>query len=131
MELTKYSKNRLMGSFVTYEVAREYAMPLYGYLVHGHHPGGFWNAVFANDFLGAVARSHPGNTIPALKHVMTWIVNKMPEQSRGSYRTVDEWLELSAEDRRRVLEEYRLVFTEQEEILLTLADEPTHEPHLW
>jgi hypothetical protein len=131
MELTKYSKNRLMHTFVIYEVAREYAMPLYGYLVHGHHPGGFWNAVLANDFLGAVSRSHPGNNIPAMKHAVTWIINAMPEESRGSYRTVDAWLELSAEDRRVVLEEYRLVYTEQEEILMTLADEPTHEPHLW
>ena len=66
MNLTNLSKYKLYNSLKNYSVSKDYADPIYNYLVHGFNPGSFFTALLANDFMGAVSRSHPGNTIPAL-----------------------------------------------------------------
>jgi hypothetical protein len=130
--LTAHSKNRFMGTFAQYEVPKEYADPIFNYLVHGFHPGGFWNAVFANDFMGAMARSHPANSVAALKKTVSWIMNHLVNgTTHGSYEVVDTWLKKPVEERRDILEAVGLVYTEQTEILMILKDVPTHEPQLW
>ncbi len=132
MKLSKYSKNRFMETFAQYEVPKDYADPIFNYLVHGFHPGGFWNAVFANDFMGAMARSHPANTIGALKKTVSWIMNHLVNgTTHGSYQVVDTWLKMPVEERRELLEAVGLIYPEQTEILMILKDEPTYEPHLW
>ena len=131
MKLSKYSKNTLLGSFAEYSVAKDFADPIYNYLVHGYEPGGFFTAMLANDYMGAISRSHPGNTIEALKALATWIVNEMPKESWGSYKIVFAWLEMPVEKRRAILEESRLIYPEQTEIMMILKDEKTVEPMLW
>jgi hypothetical protein len=132
MKLTKHSKNRFMGTFAQYEVPKDYADPIFNYLVHGFHPGGFWHAVFANDFMSAMARSHPANTVPVLKKTVSWIMNHLVNgTTHGSYDVVDKWLKTPVEERRELLEALGLVYSEQQEIVMILKDEPTHEPHLW
>lgn len=132
MKLSKHSKNKLLGTFAQYEVPKEYADPIFNYLVHGFHPGSFWNAVIANDFMGAMARSHPANSIPALKKVESWVMNHLINgTTHGSYEVVDAWLKKTPAERREVLEALGLVYSEQSEIVMILKDVPTHEPHLW
>jgi hypothetical protein len=132
MNLTKYSRNRMMLSATRWTVAREYFDPLYNYLVHGFEPGSFWSAVLANDFMRAVSSSHPSNDIPALKHVVGWIRDSFPEESFGNHHVVSEWIKLSSHDRRMILESSRLIYTEHEEVMLALKGEVTApEPVLW
>jgi hypothetical protein len=112
----------------SYEVDKEFADPIYNYLVHGFNPGSFFTSVLANDFMDAIARSHPANTIKALKNLVCFMVNEMPEGiTHGSYEVVDAWTKLSTEERRKILEECKLIFTEKEEIIKVLKDEPVTE----
>lgn len=132
MKLTEHSKNKLLKSLSLYEVPKDYAEPIYNYLVYGFAPGSFFTSVLANEFMDAISRSHPANTIGALKNLVCWILNELPEGvAYGSYAIVDEWLTMTEQQRRAVLEHRRLIYTEQEEIMLILKGEPTHEPHLW
>lgn len=132
MKLSKHSKNKLLETLAQYEVPKEYADPVFNYLVHGYHPGGFWNSVFANDFMGAMARSHPANSVAALKKVVSWMMNHLINgTTHGSYEVVDAWLKKTPLERREVLEALGLVYSEQSEIVMILKDVPTHEPHLW
>ena len=132
MNITKLSRNRMMESATRWTVAREYFDPLYNYLVYGFEPGSFWTAVLANDFFSAMSHSHPSNSIPHLKHVVGWIRDSFPVNSYGNYHLVKDWLELEAIDRRLYLEEARLIYTEQEEIIRGLKGETaTPEPILW
>ena len=132
MNLTKLSKQRLTLSASRWSVAKEYFDPLYNYLVHGFEPGSFWSAVLANDFMGAVQRSHPGNDIPALKHAAGWIQESFPREAYGSYEQVQAWCRLDAHTRRMILEQYELIYTEQEEIMQGLKGvQAKPEPILW
>jgi hypothetical protein len=129
MNLTKYSKSKLYASFVEYEVDKGFAEPIYNYLVHGYEPGGFFHNMLANDFMNAMSRSHPGNTVTAIKHLVSWIVNEIPRDiCWGSYHAVDEWLKLTDAERRVVLEQRRLIFSEKDEIIMVLKDLPVRDP---
>jgi len=131
MELTKLSVDRMKLSASRWSVPREYFDPLYNYLVHGFEPGSFWTSVLANDFMGAIQRSHPSNDIPALKHCVGWIQDSFPQGSYGDYRSVRYWVNMDPSQRRLTLEECRLIYTEQEEIMLGLKGEQSHEPFLY
>lgn len=132
MNITKFSRNRMMLSATRWTVAREYFDPLYNYLVHGFEPGSFWSAVLANDFWRAVQSSHPSNDIPALKHAVGWIRDSFPPESYGTYEQLQEWIKLSPHDRRMILERSSLIYTEHEEVMLALKGEVTApEPVLW
>ena len=132
MKLSAHSKNRILETFHQYEVPKEYADPIFNYLVYGMHPGGFWNSVFANDFMGAIARSHPANNIITLKNAVSWMMNHLTAgTTHGSYPVVEQWLKNTVEKRRGVLEALGLVYTEQSEIIMILKDIPTYEPMLY
>jgi hypothetical protein len=132
MKLSAHSKNRFMETLAQYEVPGYFADPIFNYLVYGHHPGSFWNAVFANDFMSAMGRSHPANTIVALKRVVSWMTNHLINgTTHGSYQVVDQWLQKSVAERREILEALGLVYSEQSEIVMILKDVPTYEPQLW
>lgn len=132
MKLTAHSKNKLIETFAQYEIPKEYADPVFNYLVHGYHPGGFWSAVFANDFMSAIARSHPANSVVELKKVVSWMMNHLINgTTHGSYQVVDMWLKQTPEVRRATLENLGLIYTEQSEIMLILKGTNTYEPHLW
>lgn len=130
MKLTEYSKNRLMASLQHWRVPRDFAEPMYNYLVHGFEPGGFFKGWYANDAT-SIIRSHPANTVQALKDLTKWMLNCAPDPAWGSHDNVNNWLRMTAEDRRVVLEQYELIYTEAEEIEKVLKDEPTQEPMFW
>ena len=131
MELSKYSRNRIYETFVRWDVPKDFADPMYNYLVHGFPPGSCFTAILANDFTTAIRSSHPVNTVEALKALSGWIQDTVPLRARGNYDLVNLWCMMSDSDRRALLEELRLVYTEKEELVLILKDERTVEPHLW
>ena len=131
MQLTEYSRNRVLNTFSLWKVDREFADPMYNYLVHGFNPGSCFTSVLANDFAGAIQRSHPGNSITAFKSLVGWMRDTLPPETYGSYKAVEAWCE-KPEDYRRALLEYRgLIMTSDQEVWAVLNNEPTHEPHLW
>jgi len=128
MEPTNHSRNRFLDSLVHWHIDRDYVDPIYNYLVYGFEPGGFFTSVFANDFLMAMQRSHPANSVEQLKNISGWILNSCPVEAWGSYDTVQAWLKMDAKHRRQLLEDWSLVYTEQEEIMLALRNTYTREP---
>jgi hypothetical protein len=131
MQLTKFSRDRMLLSASSWTVPRDYFDPLFNYLVHGFEPGSFWTAVLANDFMNAVQHSHPSNTIEALKHAVGWIRESFPEESYGDHKTVKAWIELDGHQRRLHLEAAHLIYTEQQEIMKGLRGEKSFEPFLY
>lgn len=131
MNITVYSRNRLYETFTKWDVPRDFADPMANYLVYGYEPGSCFTAVLANDFYRAIGSSHPNNTVEAFKNLAGWIKDCMPIEAYGGYKNVKEWLELASQDRRLILEENKLIYTEQEEVMLALRDESTTEPILY
>jgi hypothetical protein len=124
MNITDYSRNRLKSTFAKWEVDQDYADPMVNYLIYGFEPGSFFTAVLANDFMGAIAHSHPANAIPALKRLVGWINDCMPADAYGSYTAVKEWIKLDDDYRRYTLEQHRLIYSSKEEVWKILKDEP-------
>jgi len=131
MKLTVYSNNRLRETCSTWGVPGDFADPMLNYLVYGYEPGSCFTAVLANDFGGAIGHSHPSNTIEAFKALAGWINEHFPPQAYGSYEDVHHWIAIGPEFRRRALERCGLIYTEQEEIIMTLKNEPDREPVLY
>ena len=129
MILSEHSRNRLMHTFSLWDVQQEYRGHVYGYLVQGWPPGSFYTAVFANDFAGAMAHSHPSNRIDTLKYLSGWIQSHMPEQARGSYDAVEKWLGMSDDHRRTALEQAKLIYDTKTEVWLILKNEHTSNPY--
>ena len=122
MNLTEHSRNKIQITFDQWQIDGEYAQVMYNYLVHGLHPGGFFTSVLANDFVGAMARSHPGNTLTACKRLVGWIQDCMPIGAWGNYDAVKSWTALDESFRRQILEEHNLIYTEKEETWRVLND---------
>jgi hypothetical protein len=120
-----------MQTFVRWDVPREFAEVMYNYLVYGYAPGGCFTSVLANDFAGAIQRSHSSNTIEAFKALVGWMREIMPLEAYSSYEKVDMWINLIPEQRRVILEKDNLVFTSKEEVVKMLKDEPSVEPYLY
>jgi len=131
MNITVYSRNRLYETFSKWDVPRDFADPMANYLIYGYEPGGFFTALLANDFFAAIQSSHPSNTVNAFKSIAGWINDCMPLEAYSGYNRVSEWLHLDEDRRRAILEKYELIYTEQEEIMLTLRSESTDEPVLY
>lgn len=131
MDITYHSRNKLMQTFAHWDVPKDFADPMYNYLVFGWTPGSCFTSVLANDFASAIARSHPSNTIEAYKALVGWIRDTVPKEAYGSYEDVAKWTALNAEQRRVILEKHKLVFTSKEEVVKILKDEPSHEPVLY
>ena len=131
MNLTKYSRNQILRTFQTWGVPKDFADPMYNYLVYGYKPGSCFTSVLANDFYGAIRRSHPSNTIEAFKALAGWIDDCVPSMARGSYEVVEAWTNLSDNQRRAVLEAKGLIFTLEEESWMILKDGPVEEVHLY
>jgi hypothetical protein len=131
MKLTEYSHNRLLDTARRWDVPRDFADPMLNYLVYGYEPGSCFTAVLANDFFKAMASSHPSNTVEAFKNLTGWINEHFPREAYGSYEDVHHWVAIGPEFRRRELERCHLIYTEQQEIMLTLKGEITHEPVLY
>lgn len=131
MELSKYSRNQILKTLSHWEVPRDFADPMFNYLVHGYSPGGCFTSILANDFYMAIHRSHPANTIEALKALSGWIRDVMPAEARGSYDAVDTWCKLDSIKRRAILEKKELIFKVEEETWMTLQGIPVTETVLY
>ena len=132
MEISKYSKHRIMRGAADWQVPKTFFEPIYNYLIHGFEPGSFFSAVLANDFFRAIQSSHPSNTIPALKELTGWIRSTMGYGIFwGNEEVVQNWLKMSSEERREKLELLNLVYPEKDEIVMILKDQRTQEPILW
>jgi len=131
LNLTQYSRNRVLETFKRWDVPNEYAQPFYNYLIYGYNPGSFFTSVLANDFAGAIQRSHPSNSIEALKQLTGWIYECMPRESFGSYDAVNVWSIKEDDERRAILEQHNLIYTAKEETWQALKGTPTHEPVLY
>jgi len=131
MDLTVYSRNRILDTFAHWNVPQGFAEPMFNYLIYGHQPGSCFTAVLANDFMGAMGSSHSSNTVEAFKALTRWIINTVPSKAWGSYEKVDKWCDITWAVRRPILEKHGLVFTEKEEVLMALKGEITVEPVLW
>lgn len=130
MKLSVYSRYRILKS--TSHLEQEYYLgsefinldffdPIYNYLVHGFTPGSFFTAVLANDFASAILHSHPSNSIEDLKKLVRWIQSIGSRGIvHGDYDIVASWTIKSDDERRFILEEMGLIFTEEEEIIMTL-----------
>lgn len=127
MELTKYSQNRLMKSLHLWHVDKDFADPMYNYLIYGWEPGGFFMSWYANEAT-AIVHSHPANSVESLKNLTKWMINCMPAEAWGSRAQVRAWLKMTDSQRRLHLEFRNLVYSEQEEIMMALKNEPTVEP---
>ena len=129
MKLTKYSVNRFRNNAVQWEVPKEYFEPIFNYLVHGYSPGSFFTSLLANDMFSAMARSHPANSVIGLKNLTNWINSlELRGIAWGNYEVVKNWLKTDEAARRVVLEKVGLVYSEQDEIIKVLKDEPSVEP---
>lgn len=129
MEITKYSRNRFLDSLNKWDVPREYADVMFYYFVHGLAPGSFFTAALANDFASAMTSSHPANSIQGLKNLVGWMRSTMTYgKAWGNKEIVDHWLGLSEAQRRSVLVEHGLLYSEQDEIMMALKNERTVEP---
>jgi hypothetical protein len=113
-----------MKTFSKWDVTKDFADPMYNYLVFGWSPGGCFTSVLANDFAGAISRSHPANTIEAFKALVGWINDTVPEEAHGSYEKVNAWCNINPEQRRIILEYNRLIYTAKEELFMVIK-EPT------
>ena len=99
MMITIHSRNRLYATFNEWEVPRDFADPMANYLIYGYEPGSCFTAVLANDFIGAIRSSHPGNTVTAFKALAGWLYSHVPPEAYGSYDKVRAWLDLGPEER--------------------------------
>ena len=131
MNLTVYSRNCIRKTFADWEVPRDFADPMYNYLVYGYQPGSCFTAVLANDFIGAIRSSHPANTVEAFKALAGWINECCPKVAQGNYDKVEAWCDMTSAMRRPILEKHRIVYTEKEEVWMALKDESTVEPVLY
>ena len=112
-----------MQSLSHWRVCKDFADPMFNYLVYGFEPGSLFKGWYANDAT-AILHSHPANTVEALKDLTKWMVNCMPHAAWGSHEKVQDWIRLVSDERRALLEKYNLVYTEQEEIMMLLKGEP-------
>lgn len=116
MNITEFSKKRMRDTAYKWRVDDEYYQCMFNYLVYGLNPGSFFTSVLANDFHGAMMRSHPLNTVTALKGLVGWIHDDFPAHSYGSYEKVKEWSAMPEQERRKYLEFSRIIFTEKQEV---------------
>lgn len=132
MKLSPHSYNRFHRTLQEFDVPKEYADTIFNYLVHGLEPGSFFTALLANDAMAAIMHSHPSNTITALKSLVVWLQNHLHGTTCiGSYEDVYNWCRVPENERREILVDAGLVYSEQEEIVLILKGEHTHPVVYW
>jgi hypothetical protein len=131
MNISAYSRARIMETFSKWEVPQDFADPMYNYMVFGFSPGGCFTAILANDWTRAISSSHSANTVQAFKALTNWILDVLPIESYGNYEAVKFWLAITDSERRDYLERLRLIHTEKEETWLNIKGDPVHEPELY
>ena len=131
MQVTLYSRNIILKTFQQWDVPKDFADPMYNYLVYGYNPGSCFTSALANDFIGAITRSHPVNTIEAFKALAGWIRDTVPHEAVGSYKAVNNWCSLEEDVRRDILEQHELIYTAKQEMRLVIKGDPIVELELY
>lgn len=131
MDISKYSRNKFRATFAHWKVPEDFAEPFYNYLVHGFGPGSCFTAVLANDFMSAMSRSHPANTVEAFKALVGWMRDSMPREAYGNYANVKAWCGLGDEDRRLILINHGLIHAPEQETWMALKGVPVTETVLY
>ncbi len=72
------------------------------YVVFGVPPGGFVEAVLANDLMEAIARADQENG-RTLKAIATYVYMEIPDPSHGSYEKVGKWMEVKQAEFKGIL----------------------------
>lgn len=99
---------KIAKTFYEWRLNTEWAEITERYVLHGLSPGSFFTSLFANDLIGAAARSHPSNSWEEICKLSDWLTNRAPRQCFGSYENVESWLELNTDDRRKICESINL-----------------------
>jgi len=129
MEITEYSRVYFNRGMAHWEVPKDFAESIGNYFLHGLAPGSFFSALLANDMAQAVSHSHPMNSLVTLKNLFGWLWSTQTYGlAWGNHRIVEDWLLLDDTARRNALEGKRLIYTEQQEILMALNGEDTGAP---
>lgn len=123
MEISEYSRKHFNDICEYWSVDQEYYEHMFNYLVYGFRPGSFFYFILCNDWSNAIIHSHPSNRVENLKSLTKWILNRMPPDAWGNSSKVESWMRLSNTDRRKVLEEYDLLLTPEQETWKALTDE--------
>ena len=132
MKIAEHSRNRFYETLNKWDVPREYADRMFEYFVLGLQPGSFYTALLSNDFALAMRHSHPANSIQGLKALAGWLQSTMLNGiAWGDCIVVKTWMAMSDAQRRQMLEEFKLIYSEQDEIMLILKNEPTREPFFY
>lgn len=79
---------------------------LHNYIEHGQATGSFLRSCLENDFIGAGGRADPINGT-ALPEIAKYIFNELPPDSFGTVAKVADWLELTDDDRKEYLKNWR------------------------
>ena len=120
MNIAAVSKRKLVKLFEYWHVDNYMATPLYNYLVHGYSPGGFWTKVLEDKFLDAMVSCSENNRVLDMKNASRFKVNCFPTRSYGSEYYVSEWLKLTDDERRKILEDNDLIYTPEQETWETI-----------
>ena len=81
-----------MLDFKHYHIPTHTQEALINYIERGYEPGSFLYAVLSNDLLGAVSRADALN-LPALKDIVQFVYNEMPENCCGNEAVVIRFLQ--------------------------------------
>ena len=81
-----------MLDFKHYHIPTHTQEALINYIERGYEPGSFLYAVLSNDLLGAVSRADALN-LPALKDIVQFVHNEMPENCCGNEAVVIRFLQ--------------------------------------
>ena len=77
---------------MNYNIRQDVIDSLDRYVNHGIKPGGFLEAVLANDLMESFGRADMGNRL-SLFDICSYVYNELPAGCHGSYKEVDSWIE--------------------------------------
>lgn len=75
-----------------YNIRQDVIESLDRYVNHGIKPGGFLEAVLANDLMESFGRADMGNRL-SLFDILSYVYNELPANCHGSYEMVNSWME--------------------------------------
>lgn len=129
MKISEHSKRRFYVNAKGWDVPEEFIGPVFNYFVYGLEPGSFYKSLLANDMFSAMNSCHPNNNVIGIKNLTGWLVNTgLRGTAFGNYGVVAEWLGKADSDRRKWLERVSLLYTEEEEVLKILREDPYDKP---
>lgn len=120
MILTKFNKERILSSSEQWMIPNTYLGSLILYLTNGIPPGSFLRAILMNDFHLAISHCSLSNAVVDLKNISDWICISFPPESHGSQENVDNWIAMSSKERRKILENHKIILTEKQEVVEAL-----------